>query len=103
MILLNQDLPVMKGSCLELSPLQAQVEFFDADVFSDPSAAEEATDCNQPVLSSPSAGVTRLLILAPMPAPLPVHIYLFRPFLSSLVFQVPLLSSAPAQVRLSLK
>jgi hypothetical protein len=82
MILLNQDLPVVKGSCLELSPLQAQVEFFDADVFSDSAAAEEATDGNQRVLPSPSAWVTRPLILAPMPAPVPVHISLSRPSLS---------------------
>jgi hypothetical protein len=80
-IYLNQALPVMKGYGLELSPLQAQVEFFDADVFSDPAAAEKATDRNEHVLSSPTAWVTRPLILAPMPVLLPAHICLSRPCL----------------------
>ncbi|MEK6321792.1 MAG: hypothetical protein AABN33_08915 [Acidobacteriota bacterium] len=73
---------MMKEYCLELSPLQAQVEFFDADVFSDPAAAEKATDRNEPVLPSPTAWVTRPLILTPMPALLAVYISLSRPFLS---------------------
>jgi len=68
----NQVLPVVRGYCLALPPPHAQVEFFDADEFFDPAAAEKATDGNERVFPSATVWVSCPLTKTPRVAVSPV-------------------------------
>ena len=99
----NQVPPAVTGFRLPPPLPQPQTEFFDADEFFDPVAAEKATDGKVRVFSSATVWVSRPLTMTPKVALSTVYVSYSRSSLPPfLVTQDSLVSPALRDVRLAL-